>query len=51
MLTTAWINPDGKVAVIVLNVSEEKITFRLWLKGQAAAMESLPHSIMTSGIN
>ncbi len=47
LLTTAFINPDGKVAVIVLNTSEEPFPFKLWLKGNAASVESLPHSIMT----
>jgi glucosylceramidase len=47
LMTTAFVNPDGKVAVIVLNLSDDAIAFRLWLDGQAASTESLPHSIMT----
>lgn len=45
--TTAFINPDGKLAVIVLNLSAQKIPYHLWIKGEAAALTSLPHSIET----
>ena len=45
--TTAFLNPDGKIAVVVLNVSNEKVPYRLWVKGKAAETTSLPHSIMT----
>jgi len=46
-LTTAFINPDGKVAVVVMNQSNDKIPYRLWIAGQAAEITSLPHSIQT----
>jgi glucosylceramidase len=45
--TTAFINPDGKIAVVVLNRTNQKISYHLWLKGQAAPLVSLPHSIAT----
>jgi glucosylceramidase len=45
--TTAFINPDGKIAVVVLNQSDEKLTYNLWMGGNAAATTSLPHSIST----
>jgi glucosylceramidase len=47
LLNTAFINPDGKISVIVMNTSEEKMAFKLWLAGKAASVESLPRSIMT----
>ena len=47
LLSTAFINPDGKVAVVVMNRTEQKISYFLWLDGQAAEVESLPHSIQT----
>ena len=47
LLTTAFLNTDGKIAVIVMNQSNEKISYRLWLSGQAAETTSLPHSIQT----
>jgi glucosylceramidase len=45
--TTAFINPDGKLAVVVLNLSDDKVPFSLWIKGKAAKTVSLPHSIET----
>lgn len=45
--TTAFMNPDGKVVAIVLNTSDDKLPYNLWIAGKAAAMVSLPHSIMT----
>lgn len=47
LLTTAFLNTDGKIAVIVMNQSSEKIPYRLWMGGQAAEVTSLPHSIQT----
>jgi glucosylceramidase len=46
-LSTAFINPDGKLAVVVMNQSNDKIPYRLWISGQAAEVTSLPHSIQT----
>jgi glucosylceramidase len=45
--TTAFINPDGKIAVVVLNQSDEKLSYNLWIGGNAATTTSLPHSITT----
>jgi len=45
--TTAFRNPDGRLAVVVLNLSDKKQEFQLWVRGQAAAALSLPHSIST----
>jgi glucosylceramidase len=45
--TTAFINADGKIAVVVLNLSDEKIAYNLWMDGMAAPTTSLPHSIST----
>ena len=47
LLTTAFLNTDGKIAVIVMNQSDIKIPYRLWISGQAAEITSLPHSIQT----
>src|SRR3984893_15423880 len=47
LLTTAFINTDGKIAVVVMNQSNDKIPYRLWIAGKAAAVTSLPHSIET----
>ena len=45
--TTAFKNPDGKIVVIVLNKSEQKLPYILWVSGKAVKLESLPHSIVT----
>ena len=44
---TAFINPDGKVVVVILNLSDTKLPFKLCISGKAASTESLAHSIMT----
>jgi glucosylceramidase len=49
--TTAFQNTDGKVAVVVMNSSDKKQEFQLWIRGQAATTTSLPHSIMTLVVN
>jgi glucosylceramidase len=45
--TTAFVNTDGSVVVVVLNTSDTKIDFNLWAEGMATPATSLPHSIMT----
>lgn len=47
LITTAFLNTDGKIAVVVMNQSDVKIPYRLWMSGQAAEVVSLPHSIQT----
>jgi len=45
--STAFLNPDGKIVVVVLNLSDEKLPFQLSIGGKAAPVTSLPHSIIT----
>ncbi len=45
--TTAFINKDGKIAVIVMNQTDQKIEYNLWISGDAAKITSVPHSIQT----
>jgi glucosylceramidase len=47
LLCTAFVNPDGKVAVVVMNKSEQNVAYYLWIDGQAVEVKSLPHSIQT----
>jgi glucosylceramidase len=47
LLSAAFINPDGKVSVVVMNKSDQKISYYLWLDGQAAEVNSPSHSIQT----
>ncbi len=45
--TTAFVNKDGSIVVIVMNDTDKAWPYHLMLKGQAAVTESLPHSIAT----
>jgi glucosylceramidase len=47
LLSAAFVNPDGKVSVVVMNPGDQKITWFLWIAGNAAEVTSLPHSIQT----
>jgi len=47
LLTTAFKNTDGSIAVVVMNSSDQKIDYQLYRNGQAAKATSLPHSITT----
>ena len=47
LLTTAFVNPDGTVSVVVMNKGDQKIVYYLWVDGNAAEVTSLPHSIQT----
>jgi len=47
LLSVAFINPDGKVSIVVMNKNDQKILYYLWLNGNAAEVGSFPHSIMT----
>ncbi|AYL96487.1 glycoside hydrolase family 30 protein [Mucilaginibacter celer] len=47
LLTTAYVNTDGKLAVVVMNKTDADIDYRLWIKGKAAKTKSLAHSIAT----
>ncbi len=47
LLSTAFLNPDGKISVIVMNRGDKEIPYFLWINGKAAEVKSLPHSIQT----
>jgi glucosylceramidase len=47
LLTTAFRNPDGSIAVVVMNNSGQSTPYHLWVGGKAAAITALPHSIST----
>ncbi len=47
LLSTAFMNPDGRLAVVVMNRSDKSVPYWLWLDGNAAEVNSLPHSIQT----
>jgi len=45
--STAFTNADGKTAVVVMNKGEQKVSYFLWIDGQAAEVNSPPRSIQT----
>lgn len=45
--TTAFVNKDGSIVVVVMNTTDKPMSYHLCLKGKAAVTESLPHSIAT----
>jgi glucosylceramidase len=47
LLTTAFLNTDGKIAVVILNLSSQAQAFNLWLGGKATRTSSPAHSIIT----
>ena len=47
LLTTAFVNRDGRIAVVVMNESEGGQPFYLWMNGKAAKTSSPAHSIST----
>jgi glucosylceramidase len=47
LLSTAFINPDEKVSVVVMNPGEKAVSYWLWMNGNAAEVSSEPHTIQT----
>jgi len=47
LMTTAFINTDGTIVVVVMNPTDEEISYRMYIGNQAAVTNSLPHSIAT----
>ncbi|MFT3902482.1 MAG: glycoside hydrolase family 30 protein [Niabella sp.] len=47
LLSTAFLNTDGTVAVIVMNRGGHAVGYNLWMDGRAVQIRSLPHSIQT----
>ena len=47
LLSTAFVNPDGKVSVVVMNPTDTAVAYFLWVAGNAAEVSSPPHSIQT----
>jgi glucosylceramidase len=45
--TTAFVNPDGSIVVIVMNETDRDHPFMIWLREKMAATHCPPHSIMT----
>ena len=47
LLCTAFLNPDGSIAAVVLNLTGEARDYRVWIAGKAVTVSSPAHSIQT----
>ena len=47
LLTTSFLNPDGKVVTIVMNESDKTVTYNYVVGTQSAEAKILPHAIQT----
>ena len=47
LLTTAFLNTDGKIVVIVMNPTKTKVDYHLYFADKLAPATALPHSIST----
>jgi glucosylceramidase len=47
LITTSFVNEDGKMATVVMNQSDKKITYKLMIDTQAVEETILPRSIQT----
>jgi glucosylceramidase len=47
LLSTASINPDGTIIVVLMNQTDRDIEFKTWLEGKAVQSKSPAHSIIT----
>lgn len=47
LLSTSFMNSDGKMATVVMNQSDLQITYKLYVGAAAAEITIMPHSIQT----
>jgi glucosylceramidase len=47
LLATAFVNADGRLAVVAMNPTDNELTYYLWMAGNGAEVKSLPRSIQT----
>jgi len=47
LLSTAFVNTDGKIAVVVMNPTDKDINYYIWMNGKAAPVKSYARSIAT----
>jgi glucosylceramidase len=46
-IATAFLNTDGKIAVVVLNLADHETFFQIWRKGKALRYSSPPNAVIT----
>ena len=47
LLSTSFMNEDGKIVTVVMNQSDKIVAYNLYLGNQKAAVEIMPHAIQT----
>ncbi|RPI00549.1 MAG: glycosyl hydrolase [Calditrichaeota bacterium] len=47
LMSTSFINPDGRMATIVMNQNDQPITYSLFVGAQSVQVVILPHAIQT----
>ncbi|MBN1598529.1 MAG: glycoside hydrolase family 30 protein [Bacteroidales bacterium] len=47
LLATSFINPDGSLATVVLNLTDRETNFDLWIDNKLVTTKSFAHSIIT----
>ena len=47
LLSTSFMNPDGKVVTVVMNKTDEPVKYFLWINGDAVEVNMLARSIQT----
>lgn len=48
LISTAFVNKDGKVVVVVMNESEKNKDATIWMDGKSVSVSSPAHSILTA---
>jgi len=47
LLATAVLNPDGTVALVVMNETDDEMPFRVWIEKRAFTTRIKAHSMVT----
>jgi len=51
LLATAFINPDGKIAVVIMNATDRDMMYKIWIEGKGMQTMLPGHAITTVVIN
>jgi glucosylceramidase len=51
MLATAFINPDGKIVTVILNMTDNSMDYKIWIENKGLTAKSPAHSIITVVFN
>jgi len=51
LLATAFINPDGKIAVVIMNPTDRDMAYKIWIEGKGMQTMLPGHAITTVVIN